>query len=181
VSEDARYITYAGRRMLRVAGGEDPPADNPPAEAPADPPSDKTFTQGELDRIVGERVGRERQKYADYDDLKTKASEYDKLADSQKTDLDRVSGERDSLKTRVGELEPENLRLRVSHKKGLPHELVDRLQGKDEAEMEADADRLLGLFKPPADDYDGGARPPAGGPEPEPGLGRLAHAYSQTT
>lgn len=33
----------------------------------------KTFTQEELDRIVGERVRRERDKYADYEELKSKA------------------------------------------------------------------------------------------------------------
>jgi hypothetical protein len=34
----------------------------------------KTFTQAELDRIVSERVSRERAKFADYGDLKKKAA-----------------------------------------------------------------------------------------------------------
>lgn len=38
---------------------------------------DKTFTQAEMDSIIEGRLARERQKYADYDDLKEKASKYD--------------------------------------------------------------------------------------------------------
>jgi hypothetical protein len=34
----------------------------------------RTFTQAELDRIVADRVGRERQKYADYGELKKRAA-----------------------------------------------------------------------------------------------------------
>jgi hypothetical protein len=34
----------------------------------------KTFTQADVDRIVAERVGRERAKYADYPDLKKRAA-----------------------------------------------------------------------------------------------------------
>ena len=32
----------------------------------------KTFTQAEMDAIIGDRLARERQKYADYDSLKEK-------------------------------------------------------------------------------------------------------------
>src|SRR4051812_30701747 len=44
-----------------------------------------TFTQADLDRIVSERLERERAKYRDYPDLKAKATEYEKLAEAQKT------------------------------------------------------------------------------------------------
>ena len=37
-------------------------------------PAERTFTQSELDAIVVDRLGRERQKYADYEDLKVKAA-----------------------------------------------------------------------------------------------------------
>ena len=36
-------------------------------------PKPQTFTQEELDRIVGERVKRERDKFADYAELKARA------------------------------------------------------------------------------------------------------------
>lgn len=37
----------------------------------------RTFTQEEVNSIVADRLNRERAKYADYDDLKAKASQYD--------------------------------------------------------------------------------------------------------
>lgn len=43
--------------------------------------SDKTFTQAELDDIVAKRIARERQKYADYDDLKAAADASKPLGD----------------------------------------------------------------------------------------------------
>ncbi|MCO0597380.1 hypothetical protein NGI46_07855 [Peribacillus butanolivorans] len=47
----------------------------------------KTFTQVELDKIVADRVAREKKKldkFADYDDVKTKASEYEKLLEEKR-------------------------------------------------------------------------------------------------
>lgn len=66
----------------------------------------KSYTQAELDRMFQDRVARERQKYADYDDLKAKAGEFDKLQDAQKTELERerearAKAERDLIETRT--------------------------------------------------------------------------------
>lgn len=47
----------------------------------------KTFTQAELDKIVADRIAREKKKldrFADYDDLKTKASEYEKALEEKR-------------------------------------------------------------------------------------------------
>lgn len=55
-----------------------------PAEAEKTPEADntpKTFTQEELDKIVADRIARERkklEKFSDYDDLKTKAEQYER-------------------------------------------------------------------------------------------------------
>jgi hypothetical protein len=50
----------------------------------------KTFTQEELNRIVSERVARAKASFGDYDELKKRASEYDKIAEKSKTDLERA-------------------------------------------------------------------------------------------
>lgn len=42
-------------------------------------------TQADLDRIITDRIARERAKFADYDDLKTKAAEADRLRQEQET------------------------------------------------------------------------------------------------
>ncbi|MBK9181405.1 MAG: phage scaffolding protein [Acidimicrobiales bacterium] len=61
------------------------------AEGTPDPPADdRTFTQTELDRIVQDRLARERAKYGDYDDLKAKAGRLDELEASQKTELEKA-------------------------------------------------------------------------------------------
>jgi len=51
---------------------------------------DRTFTQADLDRIVQQRVVREREKFADYDDVKARAAEFDKLQEAQKTETQKA-------------------------------------------------------------------------------------------
>ncbi|HET6908896.1 MAG TPA: phage scaffolding protein [Mycobacteriales bacterium] len=46
-------------------------------------------SQAELDKLIQDRLARQKAQFADYDDLKTKASEFDKLQDAQKTELER--------------------------------------------------------------------------------------------
>jgi hypothetical protein len=56
-------------------------------EVPETKPESKTFTQEELDKIVADRIARERkkiEKFADYDELKTKASEYEKALEEKR-------------------------------------------------------------------------------------------------
>ena len=57
-----------------------------------------TFTQADIDRIVADRLTRERQKFADYDDLKSKAA---KLTDLEKAQM----SEAEKQAARVAELE----------------------------------------------------------------------------
>jgi hypothetical protein len=58
----------------------------------------------------------------------------------------------------------ENLRLRVALDKNVPADLVDRLRGETQAELEADAEQLMARIQPPqqqpppAPDLGGGAR-----------------------
>ncbi len=48
----------------------------------------KSFSQEELERIVGERLARERQKYADYDSIK---AELGKIKQSQMSDIEKLT------------------------------------------------------------------------------------------
>jgi hypothetical protein len=65
----------------------DPPKGDPPKGTP---PAERTFSQADLDRIVQERVARERQKFSDYEDLKGKAAKFDEFEQAQKTELERA-------------------------------------------------------------------------------------------
>jgi len=55
-----------------------------PAEAP------KTFTQADIDRVVSERLARQKSQFADYDDLKGKASKYDEAEAASQSALDKA-------------------------------------------------------------------------------------------
>lgn len=70
--------------------------------------TDDTFTpitsQEELDKVIGPRLERERSKYADYRDLKTKASKYDELEQASKTDLERANDRATKAEAAVAEL-----------------------------------------------------------------------------
>lgn len=61
--------------------------DTPTAEAPEAVTEEKTFTQAEVDKILAERLGRANKKldkFADYDEIKTKASEYEKQLEEKR-------------------------------------------------------------------------------------------------
>jgi hypothetical protein len=66
----------------------DPPADPPD---PTDPPGDKTFTQAQLDKIVSDRLKRQKEQFRDYEDLKSKASKFDELDAANKSDLEKAN------------------------------------------------------------------------------------------
>lgn len=52
--------------------------------------NDKTFTQAELDQVVRDRLKRERDRYADYDDLKTKASKFDEYEEQNRSATEKA-------------------------------------------------------------------------------------------
>ena len=50
----------------------------------------RTFTQEELEDILGERLAREREKFKDYDELKKASDELSKLKQAQMTELEKA-------------------------------------------------------------------------------------------
>ena len=119
-------------------------------------------TQEELDRIIGERIKREREKYADYESLSERAKKLEK----EKADLlNAIDGNSQLLQEKDGvisakdselaELQKINdsfkktqLRTQVAVRNGIPYDLAERLQGDDEESLQADAERLSALIKP---------------------------------
>ncbi|QIC06113.1 hypothetical protein GOP56_11115 [Brevibacillus sp. 7WMA2] len=89
----------------------------PPTDDPVETP--KTFTQEELDKIVADRIARERkksEKYADYDELKTKLAEYEREQEEKqrsemteierwKTDYEKEAAAKQTLEQSVAEME----------------------------------------------------------------------------
>ena len=66
-------------------------AESPDAEGGGNQPEgERTFTQAELDALIRDRLARERSKYADYDDLKSKAEKYAEYQEAQKSELQKA-------------------------------------------------------------------------------------------
>ena len=53
--------------------------------------ADRTFTQSELEAILGDRLARERSKFADYDSLKDKAGKLDQLEAERLSDIEKAT------------------------------------------------------------------------------------------
>jgi len=111
----------------------------------------KTFTQAQLDRIVEERLARERQKYADYDDLKKAAAKAKELEDAKKSEeqklLDRIEAAEkraEQAEQAVTEAEKKALRARVAASHGLTDAQAARLQGDTLEELQSDAVEVFG-------------------------------------
>lgn len=111
------------------------PTPNPDPKPADDKPAD-TFTQADVDRIVTDRLKREREatatRYADYDELKAKA-------EGAKTAEDRIT----ELEKSIESANREAMRRRVQAAHGISDEDADLfLTGADEEALTAQAKRL---------------------------------------
>lgn len=103
-------------------------------------------TQAEFDAMVKDRISRERAKYADYADLKAKATEFDKLAEAQKTELQRAQERAEAAEKTALEKDSELLRLSVIAKHSIPTDYQEFLTGATEEELEEKAKKILTLI-----------------------------------
>lgn len=112
---------------------------------------ERTFTQAELDAIVGERLMRERAKYSDYDALKEKAQQYDEAKEAEKTELEKATERAAALQTELDGLKHLNevraLRDKVALQTGVPAAL---LSAETEEELMDQANKILEFAKPNA-------------------------------
>ena len=141
----------------------------------------KTFTQEELDNIITERLGRERQKYADYDSLKQKAAEYDKQQEANKTELQKATERAEKAEKMIADMEKANsirdIRSKISKETGVPEELLT-------ADTEEDCKKLaeaINAYATPKDNLnvpDGGE---AGGTHKQTTAEQFGEWFNQVT
>lgn len=122
-------------------------------ETAQESPGGKTFTQEDLDRLIQERLERERKKFADYEDLRRARAELEKLKESQMSELDktrvaleeaqRLAAEKDAA---LKELELQHVRAKVCLDAGLDAAWADRLIGDDAAALQSDVEKLKKFF-----------------------------------
>lgn len=131
------------------------------AESAWNPPA----SQDEFNRIITERLNRERSKFADYSDLKSKAQQFDQLSEAQKTEAQRQADALKATETRASAAEAELARAKAALKYKLADEDLDLLGSGTPEEIDARAKRLSERLAPKAPDFDGGSRKSAGSPQ----------------
>src|SRR5690606_25271712 len=118
-----------------------------------------------VDRIVADRLARERAKYADYDDLKARAEQYTQAENAWTADGAKAEADYEELLGEESRAEHELWRTAAAYKHGLPADLMEFLTGETAEENDQRAETLVS--KPPAET----ARP---SPRPYPTQGQGA-------
>jgi hypothetical protein len=115
-------------------------------------------SQEDLDRILTQRLARERSKYADYNDLKARAAKLAELEEAQKTAEQKAAERLEAAERKAAELEAKATRAEVAAETGVPAGL---LAGATREELEASAAALLafkGATNTPKPDPSQGAK-----------------------
>lgn len=116
-------------------------------------------SQEEFNRIISERVSRERSKYSDYSDLQQKATQFDQLTASQQTELQREQTARQAAEQTAQQHAADLARTKAALKYKLSEEDLDLLPTTGTAEeIDARAKRLSERLAPPPPNFDGGGR-----------------------
>ncbi len=127
--------------------GQQQPTPDPKTD-PKTPNFTGPFNEEEAKRLIANLRESETKLKEELKTLRPKAAEFDKLEESKKTETQKLS-EQLAVETAKREaLERQALRFKVGVAKGLPAELIDRLQGDTEEALGADADKLLALVTP---------------------------------
>lgn len=128
-------------------------------------------TQADLDRIISDRLARERAKFGDYDDLKAKAAKFDQAEEATKSEIQKAIDKQAEAEARASMAESELTRYKAIAKHGIPEEYQHLVVGSDEATLErsaASVKELLGKsMDPPKARTDGPRVPGEGKPSPK--------------
>ncbi len=100
-------------------------------------------SQDDLNRIIADRVNRERAKFADYKDLKGKADQFDQLQASHQSETEKLAQRIAEMEKANVDLQRSTLRSRIQAKHGISDEDAELfLTGGDEESLTKQAERL---------------------------------------
>jgi hypothetical protein len=101
-------------------------------------------SQDDLNRIITERVNRERSKFSDYKDLKAKAAKFDELEAANKSEVERAAEKAAAAERERDEARAEALRLRIAAQHAISdtEDIALFLTGTDEETLTKQAQRL---------------------------------------
>lgn len=100
-------------------------------------------SQDDLNRLISDRVARERSKYSDYKDIKAKAAKLDEIEAASKSETERAAERASAAEAERDVARAESLRLRIATKNGISDTDADLfLTGTDEDTLNKQAARL---------------------------------------
>lgn len=97
-------------------------------------------SQEELNKLIGERIGKVQAKFADYNDLKAKAAKFDEVEQASKSELEKAQERIAELERTAATAQRAALVTRIASEEGVIPEV---LVGETEEEMRAAAKRVL--------------------------------------
>lgn len=99
----------------------------------------RTFTQAEMDAIIGDRLARERAKYSDYESLKARAAELENRENALKEAQKTATELRQQVESLQKNIDIRNAREKVASETGVPAGL---LTGETEEDCRTQAEAL---------------------------------------
>lgn len=111
-------------------------------------------TQEQLDRIISERLNREREKFSDYESLKGEKENLEKQISEMNASLEQTNSNKKTYEQQIEELngkvksyEIKNLKTKIALENGIPLDFANRISGDDEKAIKEDAQKIASFFK----------------------------------
>ena len=109
----------------------------------------RTFTQDEVNAIVGKRLAEEKGKYSDYEEIKAKAAKFDEAEEANKSELQKAMERANNLEAELNGLkkteEVRQTREKIATETGIPAHL---LTGDTEESCKAQAEAIKAFATP---------------------------------
>lgn len=102
-------------------------------------------SQEDFDKRLASRLERERAKFADYDDLKSKATKFSEYEDAQKSVAEKQAERLAAVEAELNAERTTRSRLEIASKHNIPADYMDLLTGSDPDSLESQAVRIAAL------------------------------------
>lgn len=111
-------------------------------------------TQEQLDKIISERLNREREKFSDYESLKGEKENLEKQISEMNASLEQTNSNKKTYEQQIEELnskvknyEIKSLKTKIALENGIPLDFANRISGDDEKAIAEDAQKIASFFK----------------------------------
>lgn len=121
-----------------------PEGGNSSGETPVADEFKPITSQDDLNKVIADRVARERAKYADYKDVKAKATEFEKLQEANQSEAEKAAKRIADLEAELNNTRRDSMRLTIAAAHGITDaDDIDLfLTGTDEETLTKQAKRL---------------------------------------